>query len=58
MKSVSATELRRRPSAVLARVEGGESLIVTRRGKATAVLLAPEAIARQSTTPNHPLASS
>lgn len=39
MKTVSATELRRRPTEVLARVEVGESLVVTRRGKPSAVLL-------------------
>lgn len=39
MKTVSATELRRRPSEVLARVEAGESLLVTRRGTPSAVLL-------------------
>ncbi len=58
MKSVTATELRRRPNEVLARVEAGESLIVTRRGKAAAVLLAPEMITKGSTIPNHEDASS
>ena len=39
MNSISLTELRRRLSEIIARVERGESFIITRRGKHVAKIV-------------------